>query len=64
MQPAKATDETAYDLTREEENIILYTCYPFGQLTPTPYRYFIYGEFVSGPEISDGTQAGSTSNAE
>ena len=56
MQPAEATDETAYDLTREEENIILYTCYPFGQLSPTPYRYFIYGEFVSGPEISDGTQ--------
>ena len=56
MQPAEATDETAYDLTREEENIILYTCYPFGQLSPTPYRYFIYGEFVSGPEFSNGTQ--------
>lgn len=51
MQDARAEDTTAYDLTTPEENIILYTCYPFGQLTPTPFRYFIYGKFVSGPEI-------------
>ena len=49
MQVVEATDTTTYDLNATEENLILYTCYPFGQLTPTPYRYFIYGKFVSGP---------------
>lgn len=49
MRVVEATDSTAYDLDAAEENIILYTCYPFGQLTPTPHRYFIYGKFVSGP---------------
>lgn len=51
MKVAREDDTTAYDLTKDEENIILYTCYPFGELKPTPYRYFIYGEFVSGPEL-------------
>ncbi len=49
MQVVEATDTTTYDLNATEENLILYTCYPFGQLSPTPYRYFIYGKFVSGP---------------
>lgn len=44
-------DTTAYDLNATEENIILYTCYPFGILTPTTQRYFVYGDFVSGPAL-------------
>ena len=45
------TDTTAYDLDAEEENIILFTCYPFGILTRTTQRYLVYGDFVSGPAI-------------
>ncbi|MBO4366560.1 MAG: class D sortase [Clostridia bacterium] len=46
-----ATDDTAYDLTATAENIILYTCYPFNELGLTNKRYFVYGEYVSGPRI-------------
>ncbi len=42
-------DTTAYDFSRTDENIILYTCYPFGSIGVTPERYFVYGEYVSGP---------------
>ena len=45
------TDTTAYDLDAEEENIILFTCYPFGILTRTTQRYLVYGDFVSGPSV-------------
>ena len=55
MQPALATDTSAYDLTATPENVILYTCYPFGQTTPTDWRYFVYGSLVqSGEAASDG----------
>ena len=54
MQVATDTDSSAYDLNAAEENIILYTCYPFGIATPTNLRYFIYGEFVSGPALQGG----------
>lgn len=50
---ALATDTTAYDLTKEEENIILYTCYPFDTLGLTPQRYFVYGKYVSGPQVEE-----------
>lgn len=42
-------DTTAYDFSRTDENIILYTCYPFGTIGFTTQRYFVYGEYVSGP---------------
>ncbi len=45
------TDSTAYDLTRDE-NLILYTCYPFDALGFTSQRYLVYCDFVSGPKIS------------
>lgn len=45
------TDTTAYDLDAAEENIILFTCYPFGILTRTTQRYLVYGDFVSGPPV-------------
>ncbi len=47
------TDSTAYDLSRTDENLILYTCYPFDALGFTSQRYLVYCEFVSGPEINE-----------
>lgn len=44
-------DASAYDFTRTDENLILYTCYPFDALGFTPQRYFVYGEYVSGPVL-------------
>ena len=53
MQVALDTDTSAYDLEADEENVILYTCYPFGTLQHTSQRYFIYGKYISGPDIVD-----------
>lgn len=40
---SKATDESAYQLETEEEQVILYTCYPFGTLsTNRDDRYYVY----------------------
>ena len=47
----KNTDKTAYDLFKDEENLVLYTCYPFDKLGITADRYFVYGKIVSGPKI-------------
>lgn len=44
-------DSTAYDFTRQDENLILYTCYPFDALGFTPNRYFVYAKYISGPVI-------------
>ncbi len=44
-------DASAYDLGATTENIVLYTCYPFTALNLTPERYFVYGEYISGPKI-------------
>lgn len=49
----KATDSTAYDLSADEENLIMYTCYPFDELGLTQNRFFVYGKFVSGPIITN-----------
>lgn len=51
MAVVQETDTSAYDLDATEENIILYTCYPFGILTRTTQRYFVYGDLVSGPVV-------------
>ncbi|MDR3238854.1 MAG: class D sortase [Clostridiales bacterium] len=45
------TDSTAYDFTRIDENLILYTCYPFNYLGLTNQRYFVYAEYISGPQL-------------
>ena len=47
----KNTDKTAFDLFKDEENLVLYTCYPFDKLGITADRYFVYGKIVSGPKI-------------
>lgn len=46
-----AKDQKAYDLEADEENLILYTCYPFDELGLTAKRFFVYAKFVSGPTI-------------
>lgn len=47
----KATDPTAYDLEKNQEQLILYTCYPFDRLGITAERFFVYADKVSGPEV-------------
>lgn len=46
-----AEDTSAYDLNASEDHLILYTCYPFGALYDTPYRYFVYATRISGPTL-------------
>lgn len=49
---AYASDKSTYDLKADKENLIMYTCYPFDELGITDKRFFVYGEKVSGPEIT------------
>ena len=51
MQIKDANDRSAYDLSADKENLIMYTCYPFDELGLTPNRYFVYAKYVSGPVI-------------
>lgn len=44
-------DATAFDLSADYENLVLYTCYPFNALGLTAKRFFVYAEYVSGPKI-------------
>lgn len=49
---AMANDKSAFDLTREDENLVLYTCY-YEQtaLGSVKKRFFVQAEYVSGPVI-------------
>lgn len=43
MKVADKADTDAYDLTQDKEQLILYTCYPFGKLIGNrDKRYFVY----------------------
>lgn len=53
IQVKNATDPTAFDLSANYENLVMYTCYPFNQLGLTNKRCFVYASLVSGPEIVD-----------
>lgn len=46
-----ADSKKAYDLKKKEENLILYTCYPFDTLGLTEKRFFVYADKISGPKI-------------
>ncbi len=48
---ADQSDKSAYDLSQNKEQLILYTCYPFNTLGLTNKRFFVYGDKISGPEI-------------
>lgn len=54
----KVTDKSAYDLNADYENLIMYTCYPFDELGLTEKRFFVYAEYVSGPQIDKSIQEG------
>ncbi len=43
--------QNSYDLEAKEENLVLYTCYPFNALGLTSQRYFVSTKLVSGPFI-------------
>ncbi len=46
-----ANSKKSYDLSAKEENLIMYTCYPFDQLGITEKRFFVYAKKISGPKI-------------
>lgn len=48
---AKATDTTAYNLTQQKEQLILFTCYPVGGVGEKEDRFFVYADKVSGPRV-------------
>ncbi len=44
--------DKAYDLASDKEQLVLYTCYPYGTLNGTKTkRMFVYLDLVSGPTI-------------
>ena len=50
MKVVHNEDRSAYDLSRTDENLILYTCYPFVNCPKnTPYRYMVFADLISGP---------------
>lgn len=53
---AQSTDKTAFDLKQNDEQLILYTCYPFNTLGLTSERYFVYAEKIAGPVIVSDSQ--------
>ena len=49
-----ASDDSVYDLAREDENIVLYTCYyQYTALGSVKKRFFVCADYVSGPMIVD-----------
>lgn len=51
MKAADVMDETAYDLSKTTEELILYTCYPFGKVTSErTERYYVYAKRVTDSE--------------
>lgn len=46
-------DNCVFDLEKNEEQLMMYTCYPIGILTPVDHRLFVYAEKISGPTIVD-----------
>ncbi|MFA9464593.1 MAG: class D sortase [Velocimicrobium sp.] len=50
----KTEDIAACRLESEEEQLVLYTCYPFGKvLRARDERYFVYCDKVSGPIVEE-----------
>lgn len=46
------TDIAACRLEQEKDQLIMYTCYPFYQITGRrDHRFFVYADKVSGPEV-------------
>jgi sortase A len=50
----EADDDSAYDLAREDENLVLYTCYyQYTSLGNWKKRFYVCADYVSGPMILD-----------
>ena len=49
-----ARDSSVYDIDREDENLVLYTCYyQRSGLSSVKKRFFVCADYVSGPMIMD-----------
>ena len=46
-----ALDTSAYDLSADYENLILYTCYPFDEVGISSKRLFVYADLIDGMAI-------------
>ena len=47
----EALDPTAFDLSADYENLVLYTCYPFDEIGLTSKRFFVYADLTEGIAI-------------
>lgn len=47
----QATDSSAYDLSQNNEQLILFTCYPLDGVGEKEQRLLIYADKVSGPRV-------------
>lgn len=51
---AKTDDLEASQLDKDSEQLVLYTCYPFGELLRArDERFFIYCDKVAGPDVEE-----------
>lgn len=51
---ADHNDSTAYDLLQDNEQLIMYTCYPFERMVGTKTdRLFVYADKIAGPVVVD-----------
>lgn len=48
---ANYMDASAYDLTQDKEQLILFTCYPLDGVGDKDDRLFVYADKVSGPKV-------------
>lgn len=47
-------DNSVYDLMREDENIVMYTCYyQYTSIGSVKMRFYVAADYVSGPLIKD-----------
>ena len=51
LKTVEKVDSTVYDLTQQKEQLILYTCYPFGQVIgERSGRYFVFCDRITDTE--------------
>ena len=55
-QVADASDTSAYDLSQNKEQLILFTCYPLDGVGEKEDRLFVYADKVSGPRVVGDTK--------
>ena len=50
-----ALDTSSYDLSADNENLILYTCYPFDEVGISSKGFFVYADLIDGMAIEKNT---------